>query len=59
MNDERAIIAMAESIPAHVDLKDNVAVAIELILKGFRSADIGEHLPSIIERANIIREAEQ
>jgi hypothetical protein len=51
----RAIDEMAESIADYIDLDDNAKVAIDLVLKGFGGAIIGDDLPLIIDRARRIR----
>jgi hypothetical protein len=47
--------AMAESIPDYINLDDRAAVALALVHKGYRGAEIGDDLPLIIDMARTLR----
>jgi hypothetical protein len=48
-NREGVLSAMADAIPDFIDLNDRAAVALALIHRGYRGADIGDDLPVIID----------
>jgi hypothetical protein len=47
--------AMAESIPDYINLDDRAAVALALVHKGYRGAEIGDDLPLIIDMTRTLR----
>jgi hypothetical protein len=55
LNREGVLSAMAGAIPDFIDLKDRAAVALALIHKGYRGAEIGDDLPLIIDMARALR----
>jgi hypothetical protein len=52
---EGRLRAMAETVPAYVDLDDAADVALALVVAGYRGAEIGDDLPEIMRLAKAMK----